>query len=222
MKIRILIADDHTIVRTGLERMIADEEDMEVVGSVADGNAAYEETMRLKPDVVIMDLNMPPGQNGMVATSRIKQKLPDVKILILSMHDDREYVFRVLQAGASGYLLKSSADMDFISAIRTVHRGEAYLYPRATRFLIENFTKEANQHPGEETLYEKLSDREKEVLAYTAQGYANKEIADMLYLSVKTIEANKVKIMEKLQLKTRHELVKYALKHGLLSNEKEI
>ena len=218
MMIRILIADDHTIVRTGLERMIEEQEDMEVVGSVADGEAAYQACRETRPGVVIMDLILPPGQNGLIATGRIKEELPEIKILILSMHDDREYVFRVLQAGASGYILKSAADMDFINAIRTVHRGEAYLYPRATRFLIENFMTQPAQGE-EEALLESLTPREEEVLAHIANGYSNKEIADMLYLSVKTIEAHKVKIMDKLHLKTRHELVRYALKHGILQPE---
>jgi two-component system response regulator NreC len=218
MPIRIIIADDHAIVRSGLEMMVNMQEDMEVIDTACDGNEAFQKTFLLKPDIVIMDLNMSVGENGLTATRKIKETVPETKVLILTMHDDREYIFRGLQAGASGYILKSAEDMDLINAIRTVQKGEAYLYPKAQKLLIEDYM-ERLVNGGTEDIFKLLSTREQEVLEYIAKGYTNKEIADILYLSVKTIETHKSKIMEKLQLRTRPELVKYALKQGLLDFE---
>ncbi|HHY74371.1 MAG TPA: response regulator transcription factor [Bacillus bacterium] len=218
MTIRIIITDDHAIVRTGIEMMVNLQEDMEVIDTACDGSEAFQKAIQLKPDIVIMDLNMAPGENGLIATKKLKEANPDIKVLILTMHDDREYIFRVLQAGASGYILKSAEDMDLINAIRTVQRGEAYLYPKAQKLLIEDYM-ERIANEGEDDIFQQLSIREQEVLEYIAKGYTNKEIADMLYLSVKTIESHKSKIMEKLQLRTRPELVRYALKQGLLDFE---
>lgn len=218
MSIRIIIADDHAIVRSGLEMMVNMQEDMEVIDTACDGNEAFQKTMLLKPDIVIMDLNMSVGENGLTATRKIKEAMPEIKVLILTMHDDREYIFRGLQAGASGYILKSAEDMDLINAIRTVEKGDAYLYPKAQKLLIEDYM-DRLVNGGTEDIFKLLSTREQEVLEYIAKGYTNKEIADILYLSVKTIETHKSKIMEKLQLRTRPELVKYALKQGLLDFE---
>lgn len=215
MKIRVLIADDHTIVRSGLTMLINAQENMEVVGTAADGEEAVQQALQLKPDVVLMDLNMPPGQNGLIATGRLKEVAPDVEILILTMHDDSEYLFRVLKAGASGYILKNADDLDLLQAIATVYAGQAYLYPKATKSLIEDFLHRVSL--GEETdQYQQLTTREQEVLAWIAKGYSNKEIGEMIHLSVKTVEVHKAKIMDKLQLKTRPELVKYAFEKGLL------
>lgn len=217
MSIRIIIADDHAIVRSGLEMLVNMQEGMEVIDTACDGEEAYQKAIKLRPDIVVMDLNMPPGENGLVSTRRLKETAPDIKILVLTMHDDKEYIFRVLQAGASGYILKSAEDMDLINAIRTVEKGEAYLYPKAQKILIEDYMNRIGQDGDD--VFHLLSTREQEVLEYIAKGYTNKEIADMLYLSVKTIESHKSKIMEKLQLRTRPELVKYALKQGLLDFE---
>lgn len=218
MPIRIIIADDHAIVRSGLEMMVNMQEDMEVIDTACDGNEAFQKAIQYKPDIVIMDLNMSPGENGLTATRRLKEAIPETKVLVLTMHDDREYIFRVLQAGASGYILKSAEDLDLINAIRTVEKGEAYLYPKAQKLLIEGYMDRIT-HEGTSDVFNLLSTREQEVLEYIAKGYTNKEIADILYLSVKTIESHKSKIMEKLQLRTRPELVKYALKQGLLDFE---
>lgn len=218
MSIKLLIADDHKIVRSGLEMMVNEQEDMTVVATASDGLEAYEKAIELKPDVVLMDLNMPPGENGLMATKRLKDASPEIKVLILTMHDDREYIFRVLQAGACGYVLKSAEDMDLIQAIRTVHSGEAYLYPKATKLLIEDYMDKVAKGENEDK-YHTLSTREQEVLSYFAKGYTNKEIGEMLFVSVKTVEAHKSKIMDKLELRTRPELVKYALKQGLLDFE---
>lgn len=217
MPIRIIIADDHKIVRSGLEMMINDHEDMEVIATAADGEEAFRKTVDLMPDVVIMDLNMPPGENGLVATQKLQEAAPDVKILILTMHDDKEYIFKVLEAGASGYILKSADDMDLIQAIHTVYKGDAYLHPKATKLVIEDYLKHAKAE--EEERFHALTSREQEILSYIAKGYTNKEIADMLYVSVKTVESHRSNIMDKLELKTRPELVKYAYEHGLLEFE---
>lgn len=218
MKIKILIADDHTIVRAGLEMMVNEQDDMEVIGTASDGQEAFNKALELKPDIVLMDLNMPPGENGLTATKRLKEAAPEIKVLVLTMHDDKEYIFRVLQAGACGYVLKSADDMDLIQAIRTVYNDEAYLYPKATKLLIENYMEKVSNGE-QEDLFDTLTPREEEVLSYFAKGYTNKEIAEMLYVSVKTVESHKSKIMDKLGLRTRPELVRYALKHGLLDFE---
>lgn len=218
MSIRILVADDHAIVRSGLSMLINAQSDMEVAATAADGKEAFDKGLELKPDVVLMDLSMPPGENGLSATTRLKAAAPDIEILILTMHDDEEYLFRVLQAGASGYILKSAPDMDLISAIRTVHQGAAYLFPTATKSLIQEFMKRVQKGEDVEH-YHILTEREQEVLTLVAKGYSNKEIADQLIVSVKTIETHKSKIMEKLHLKTRPELVRYAMKKGLLDFE---
>lgn len=218
MAIRILIADDHAIVRSGLTLLIQAHADLEVIDTAADGKEAVEKAIQLKPDVVLMDLSMPPGENGIVATTKCKAALPDVQILVLTMHDDEEYLFRVLEAGASGYILKSAPDVDLIHAIRTVASGDAYLYPSVTKSLIEEFLRRV-QKGKEKDSYEILTDREKEILSYIAKGYSNKEVAEHLIVSVKTIESHKAKIMEKLHLKTRPELVRYAVKRGLLDFE---
>ncbi|GIM47900.1 DNA-binding response regulator [Collibacillus ludicampi] len=218
MSIRVLIADDHAIVRSGLSMLINAQSDMEVVGAATDGREAVERALQLKPDVVLMDLSMPPGENGLSATARLKEAAPEIEVLILTMHEDEEYLFRVLQAGASGYILKSALDMDLIAAIRTVYQGAAYLYPSATKALIQEFLQRVQKGEDMEH-YHVLSDREQEILSLVAQGYSNKEIAEKLIVSVKTVETHKAKIMEKLHLKTRPELVRYALRKGLLHLE---
>ncbi len=218
MSIRVLIADDHAIVRSGLSMLIGSQSDMQVVGTAADGKEAYEKALELRPDIVLMDLSMPPGENGLSATQRLKEAAPDIDILILTMHDDEEYLFRVLQAGASGYVLKSAPDMELLSALRTVAQGAAYLYPSATKSLISEFLQRVKKGEDGDS-YQILTEREKETLSLIAKGYTNKEIAEQLVVSVKTVETHKAHIMEKLQLKTRPELVRYALKKGLLDFE---
>ncbi|MFE8703130.1 response regulator [Cytobacillus sp. FJAT-54145] len=216
--IKVIIADDHAIVRSGIQMLINSQEDMEVIETAEEGEQAIRKTVELKPDVVVMDLNMPPGKNGLFATKQLKELVPQIHIIVLTMHDDKEYIFKVLQAGASGYILKSAEDMDLLTAIRTVSNGEAYLYPKATKALIENYLEQIAAGLIEDGTA-LLTAREEEVLSMLAKGYSNKEIAEVLFLSVKTIESHKSKIMEKLNLKTRPELVKYALKHGLLDFE---
>ena len=218
MSIRLLIADDHAIVRSGLAMLINAQSDMEVVGTAADGGEAFQKALELEPDLVLMDLSMPPGENGLSATQRLRDAAPHIHILVLTMHDDEEYLFRVLQAGAHGYILKSAPDADLLSAIRTIHSGAAYLHPSATKSLIQEFLTRVQRGENLEQFHV-LTDREQEILTLIAKGYSNKEIAEKLIVSVKTVETHKAKIMEKLQMKTRHELVSYALKKGLLDFE---
>ncbi|MGK5510142.1 response regulator transcription factor [Brevibacillus formosus] len=218
MTIRVLIADDHAIVRSGLGMLINAQEDMEVVGYAADGKEACEKAWEVQPNVVLMDLSMPPGENGLTATARLKETAPDIQVLVLTMHDDEEYLFRVLQAGAAGYILKSAPDLDLITAIRSVNQGMAYLYPSATKSLIEEFLQMV-KNGEEQTKYDILTDREKEVLVLIAKGFSNKEIAEQLTVSVKTVESHKAHIMEKLHLRTRPDLVRYAIKKGWLDFE---
>ncbi|WP_019121321.1 response regulator [Brevibacillus massiliensis] len=218
MSIRIILADDHAVVRTGLSMLIQAQPDMEVIDTAADGKEAFDKSIRLNPDVVVMDLSMPPGENGLSATARLKEAKPEINVLVLTMHDDEEYLFRILKAGASGYILKSAPDNELIAAIRTVHQGAAYLYPSAARTLIQEFLHRVEQGKDLDD-YQVLTEREREILTYIAKGYSNKEIAELLHVSVKTVETHKAHVMEKLQLKTRPELVKYALKKGLLDLE---
>jgi two-component system, NarL family, response regulator NreC len=218
VSIQVVIADDHAIVRSGLSMLINAQEDMEVVGMATDGGEAVDLALKFRPHIIVMDLSMPPGENGLSATMKLRELAPDIGVLVLTMHDDEEYLFRVLQAGASGYILKSAPDIVLIDAIRTVYKGDAYLYPSATKTLIQEFMQRVQK--GVDTdRFNVLTEREQEILVLVAKGYANKEIAEKLCVSVKTIETHKTKIMEKLQLKTRPELVRYAMKKGLLDFE---
>lgn len=212
--LKILLVDDHEVVRMGLSLLLGNHPDMMVVGEASEGNEGINKAVALKPEVVIMDLSMPHGKDGLSATSELKKKMPDVSILILTMHDDEEYLFRAIQAGASGCILKSAPHDELLNAILTVAKGNAYLNPSATKRLMEEYIDSVKQ--GNADSFSLLSDREKEVLALIAKGFSNKEIAEQLTISVKTVEAHKGNLMEKLQMKTRPELVSYALKKGLL------
>lgn len=216
--IKILVVDDHAVVRSGLMLLLDGKHNMKIVGEAADGNEAIEVALKLKPDVVLMDLSMPHGKDGLTATTELMKHLPDTYVLILTMHDDEEYLFRSIQIGASGYILKSAPHEELLSAILSVSEGNAYLYPTATKRLMNDYMEKLKQGENIST-YEKLSDREKETLGWIAKGYSNKEIAEQLIISVKTVESHKSNLMEKLSLKTRPELVKFALKKGLLHFE---
>lgn len=214
MSIGVMLVDDHAIVRSGLSLLINAHDDMQVIATASNGEEAFQIAQEIKPDVIVMDLNMP-GENGMLTTARIKKVMPQIEILVLTMLEDREYLFRVLKAGASGYILKSADDMDVMLAIRTVSRGEAYLYPNAAKSLIQEFLHNVEQEGKNET-YQELTRREQEVISLVAKGHSNKQIAEILHLSIKTIESHRSHIVEKLQLRTRSELVEYAIKKGLL------
>jgi two-component system response regulator NreC len=211
--IRILIVDDHAVVRMGLSMLLNNKENMEVVGEASEGNEAINNAMELTPDVILMDLSMPHGKDGLTATTEIKKLLPKTSILVLTMHDDEEYLFRVIQAGASGYILKSAPHDELVSAIESVATGQAYLYPTATKRLMKEYIEKLKLGENHDT-YDLLSQREKEVLTLIVKGFSNKEIADQLVISVKTVETHKGNLMEKLKMKTRPELVKYAVKRA--------
>ncbi|HAR5709783.1 TPA: response regulator transcription factor [Staphylococcus pseudintermedius] len=213
---RIVIADDHAVVRTGFSMILNFQEDMEVVGTAADGVEAYQKVMEHAPDVLIMDLSMPPGESGLIATSKILDSFPNTKILILTMYDDEEYLFHVLRSGASGYILKCAPDEQLLLAIRTVYQGETYIDPKMTTSLVKEFVHSSNDGEYSNDPFKVLSKRELEILPLIAKGYGNKDIAEKLFVSVKTVEAHKTRIMDKLNLKSKPELVEYALKKKLL------
>lgn len=216
--IRLLIVDDHAVVRSGLKLLLGEKQNIEVVGEAADGDEAIRMAEELNPDVVLMDLSMPHGKDGMTATEELKKLMPDIYILVLTMHDDEQYLFRAIQAGASGYILKNAPHEELLTAIRYVAAGNAYLTPLATKRLMGQYIEKVKNGEGTDE-FESLSEREKEVLSWTAKGYANKEIAEKLIISVKTVETHKSNLMEKLGLKSRPDLIKYAMQKGLLTFE---
>ena len=214
-KIRVLLADDHAILREGVKALLSVCDDIEVVGEAADGRAAVEATRTLDPDVVVMDIAMP-GLGGLEATLEIKKEGLRSKVLVLSQYDDREYVRRLLKAGVSGYLLKKSAGAELPNSIRAVHRGGLVLDPEVARVAMEDG---GPAGAGGADPYESLTDREKQVLKLVAEGLANKEVADVLGISVKTAMSHREKVMEKLGLHNRTELVRFALKRGVIRVE---
>jgi two-component system response regulator NreC len=211
-KIRVLLADDHMVVRIGLKALINSEPDMEVAGEASNGQEAIERARALLPDIIVMDISMP-EMDGLEATRRIRAELPDCQILILTVHAQERYLFPVLKAGAAGYVLKSTVDTELLNAIRTVAQGGAFLYPSATRMLLEDYL----AHLPEQDAYEQLSEREREVLKLLALGNTASQAADKLALSPKTVETYRTRIMQKLNLHSRADLVHYALARGLLS-----
>lgn len=216
MKIHILLADDHTILRAGLKMMLNAQPDMEVVGEAHDGRQAIQETQRLQPDIVLMDITMP-DMNGIVATRQIKKLVPDVKVLVLTMHENDEYVFQALRAGASGYMLKEAADTELITALHVVQSGQFYLSPTAQSVMVGDYLQRVRT--GEERdSYSNLTEREREILKLVAEGYTNNQIAEQLVISPKTVDTHRTHVMDKLNLHSRAELVKYAMRRGLLEN----
>jgi two-component system response regulator NreC len=215
-KIRVLLADDHTILRAGLKMMLNAQPDIETIGEASDGKQAISEAERLSPDVIIMDITMPEC-NGIEATRQIKRLLPDVRVLILTMHENEEYLFQTLRAGAAGYMLKEAADTDLISAIRVVSGGRFYLSPSAQSMLVSDYLQRV--HTGEERdSYSALTEREREILKLVAEGYTNSQIGERLFISPKTVDTHRTHIMDKLNLHSRAELVKYAMRRGLLED----
>lgn len=213
-KLRVFLVDDHNVVREGLKGLIDAQKDMEVVGEAADGLTACERVLAVGPDVVIMDLSMP-GVGGAEATERLKRARPDIKVLALTVHEDRTYLKQVLEAGASGYVLKRAVAEELIRAVRTVAGGGTYLDPAVAGTLVGRFvhgSPAAGTGRGAE-----LSDREEEVLRLIAQGHTTREIAARLDVSSKTVESYKTRSMEKLGLGSRVEIVRYAVRRGWLS-----
>jgi DNA-binding NarL/FixJ family response regulator len=213
-KIKVLIADDHTIVREGIRMILAIHDDIEVIGEAANGIEAIEKTAKLSPDVVLMDIAMP-GLGGLEAALEILKTHPQSKVLVLTQYDDLEYIYRFLKAGAVGYVLKKAAGSELVSAVRSVYQGKSFIDPSVAEKVIQGFVGAPNSGP-EETLYEKLSDREKQVLKLIAEGQTMQQIADGLVLSIKTIMTHRTNIMEKLNIHNRTELIKYAIRKGLV------
>ena len=212
-KVRLLLVDDHQVVRAGLRMLFMAEEDMEIVGEVGSGEAAVAAALDLKPDVVLMDVVMP-GLSGIEATRRIKITSPDTAVLALTMHEDEQYFFEMLQAGASGYVPKRAAPDDLLSAIRVVSRGHVFLYPSLARLLVQDYLQ--REESGEAQTSRELTPRQREVLTLIAEGHTNREIADKLVVSVKTVDRHRENIMRKLDLHGRVALVKYAIEKGLI------
>lgn len=213
-KIRVLLVDDHPVVRLGLAALLQSENDMEVVGQAGDGLQAVALSQELEPDVVVMDISMP-EMDGLEATRRIRAR-GDIKVLILTVHAQERYLFPVLKAGAAGYVLKSTVDEELVNAIRTVAQGGAFLYPSATRMVLEGYLASLREG-GENNTYEQLSERERQVFKLIVLGFTGGEIAEKLVLSPKSVETYRTRIMQKLNLHTRADLVQYALSQGLLS-----
>lgn len=211
-RIRVVLADDHAVLRAGLAALLELEEDLVVVGEAANGDEAVEQIRKLKPDVVVMDLSMP-GTGGLDATRLVSAMDVPTKVLVLTVHAEEEYLFPVLDAGGSGYVTKGSADRDLVHAIRAVARGEVFLYPHATKLLLQRYDPHAGAEPDP---IRPLSAREREVLSLTAEGFSSAEIGKRLCVSPKTVDTYRARIMEKLQLHHRSELVRFALRTGLL------
>jgi two-component system response regulator NreC len=211
--IRILLVDDHAVLRAGLRALLDAEPDLEVVGEAATGEEGVAAAERLHPDVVVMDLSMP-GIGGLEATRRIAAGGGATRVLVLSMHGEEEHLLPVLEAGGSGYVHKRSADEELIKAIRTVARGDVFLYPNAAKLLLQGFRGKNVRDPDDPL--RRLTEREQEVLGYTAEGFSSAEIGKKLFISPKTVDTYRSRIMEKLGLHHRSELVRFALQQGLL------
>ncbi len=214
-KIRVLIADDHAIVREGLRALLEVQPDIEVVGEATDGEEAVNKTVEIQPDIVLMDITMP-GVNGLEATRQIKQRSPDIKILVLTMHEGDEYFFKILDAGASGYFVKGGSSSELISALRAVWHGDVFLYPVMAKKLLRDYLQrvEAGDH---KERYDGLTNREREILKLIAEGHTNQEIADLLVLSTATVQTHRAHIMAKLGLHSRTDLIKYAIRRGFIT-----
>ncbi len=213
-KIKVLVVDDHTIMRDGIRALLGVYDDIEIVGEASEGKEALEKVQDNAPEVVVMDVAMP-GMDGLEATRRITKKNPKIKVLVLSQYDDKKYVLAAVKAGAAGYVSKRALGAELALAIRTVHQGESYLYPSAAKVVIEGLL-----NSSETEGYDKLTAREREILKLIADGHSSREIADMLFISLKTVLGHRANLMEKLNLHNRTELIKYALREGLVSIEK--
>ena len=211
--IRVLLVDDHAVLRAGLHALLDAEEDIVVVGEASTGEEGVEKVKLLKPDVVVMDLSMP-GIGGLEALKQIKALDLNTRTLILTMHAEEEYLLAVLEAGGSGYVRKTSADHDLTTAIRTVAKDEVYLYPSAAKLLLKGY--QVKRETNAPDPLEKLTQRERDVLTFTVEGFSSSEIGDKLFISPKTVDTYRARVMEKLGLNHRSELIRFALNAGLL------
>ncbi len=213
MTIRLLLVDDHAVVRSGLKMLLENERDVEIIGEASSASEAIEATLRLKPNVILMDIGLP-DLSGIDATREIKKRVSDVAIVALTIHEDEEYFFKMLEAGASGYVPKRAAPEELLTAIRAAATGQVYLYPSLAKLLVRDFL-DGGRAAGEQTSSE-LTDREQEVLTYLAEGASNEEIAASLVISPKTVARHRENIMRKLNLHSRAELVRYAIRKGII------
>ncbi|ALS35995.1 two-component system response regulator NreC [Enterococcus rotai] len=211
----IIIADDHAVVRSGLRLLLESQKGITVVGDAADGTEAFLLLEKYPVDVVLMDMRMPPGENGLQTTRRIKEHFPEIKTIILSMHDEEEYVRTALEYGAKGYILKSSQDIVLLEAIQQVINGNIAIDPLFGEYNKERWYNNTDIAE-KDAKYERLSKREREVLPLVALGYSNKEIAERLFISVKTVEVHKSHVMKKLEFETFSKLLQYSMKHQLI------
>lgn len=214
-KIRVLIVDDHTIVRDGISSLLALAGDIEVVGEAANGREGLEKVSKLLPDVVLMDISMP-IMGGLEAIHRIRKEFPETKILVLTQYDDKEHVFPAIQAGANGFISKTAASSELTSGVRAVSAGESYLSPAIAKLFVEDYQRVAPQE-GKSDPYSELTDREREMLKLVVEGYKTRQIADMLAITPKTVEAHKASLMRKLGIHSNLELIKYALRRGIIT-----
>ena len=213
-RIRVLLAEDHTIVRKGLRFLLDSEAGIEVVGEAEDGRQAIEKVGQLRPHLVLMDITMP-GLNGLEATRQIKKRFPEVKVLILTVHATEEYILQILRAGASGYVVKQAAVTELVSAIRAVCRGDSFLSPSISREVIEEYIQRV-EAIGEKDSYDQLTNRERQVLQLITEGHPNREIAELLHISVKTVETHRAHLMDKLDIHSTAELTQYAIRKGII------
>jgi two-component system response regulator NreC len=213
--INVLLAEDHIVVRKGLRSLLDAEAGIEVIGEADDGREAIKKARQLHPDVVVMDIAMP-GLNGLEATRRIKKHFPRVEVLILTMHANEEYIFQILRAGASGYVVKQAAPEELVAAIRAVHQGDSFLSPSISGKVIEEYVRRA-EGMVEKDSYDRLTSREREVLQLVAEGHSNREIAALLHISVKTVETHRANLMDKLDIHSAAELTQYAIHRGVIS-----
>ncbi len=214
MKIRLLLVDDHQVVRSGLRMLLGNESDVEIVGDAGTGKEALESVKQFHPNVVLMDIGLP-DISGIDATRMIKQTDPDVAVVALTIHEDEEYFFKMLEAGAGGYVPKRAAPEDLLTAIRAAAAGEVYLYPSLAKLLVKDYL--AQEHPSEaNNILDGLTEREQQVLRYLAEGASNSEIAEALVISAKTVARHRENLMQKLGLHSRGELVRYAIRKGII------
>ncbi len=212
-KIRVLIADDHAILRDGLRKLLTEEPDLEVAGEARDGHDALRKAEELKPDVILLDLAMP-GLNGIAVAKRLRSAAPAAKVLILTMHQEEEYVYETLKAGASGYVLKDAAGPDLVAAIRAARRGEQFLSPSISRLVVRDESASGSKQI--KTVSQHLTNREREVCKLLAEGHTVPKIADMIGISRKTVDVHKTRLMKKLDIHNRAELVKYSIANKLI------